>query len=427
MTSILVEPVSHPLAATVVVPGSKSIANRALVCAALADGTSRLMGVPDGDDTAALVDCLSRLGVGVLLEGDEAEVRGCGGELTRGPVTLMCRLAGTTSRFVTAVAVLGPGPYLIDGDGPLRSRPMAPLHGALAALGASVESLGEPGHLPVMIAGVRQRGTTGGRQSVRVAGDISSQYITALMLIGPYLDTGLRIELATELVSRPYVDMTRAVMAAFGCADVEIGHRTIEIAPGRYVGCEYPVEPDASSASYPLAAAAIVGGRVRVDGLGSVSHQGDTRFADVLAEMGCDVERAPTWTEVRRTGPLTGIEVDMADISDCAPTLAVVAATATSPTRVTGVGFIRAKESDRIGDVVRELRRCGIDAEAETDGFIVRPGGLRGAHVMTYHDHRIAMSFALLGLVMPGMVIDDPAVVSKSFPGFWRLLSSLKN
>lgn len=423
-----VQPVGRAIDATVTVPGSKSIANRALVCAALADGVCTLENLADGDDTVAMVDCLGRLGIDVDIEGDRAVVHGSGGVLPDGPIVLPTKLAGTTSRFLTALAALGPGPYIIDGEAPLRSRPMGPLHDALMALGAVVHPMDKQGHLPVQIRSGEPRAD---RAVVRIRGDVSSQYISALMMIAPYLPHGMRIELTTELVSVPYVEMTASVMESFGVGGVVLaesaGKHVIEVPAGRYRGCTYVVEPDASSASYPLAAAAIAGGRVRVRGLRTPSLQSDARFVDALALMGCEVIRDDDGVEVRRTGSLHGITVDMKDFSDTAPTMAVVAAIAGSPTRVTGIGFIRGKESDRIGDVVNELRRCGVDAEAEADGFIIRPGGVHGARVHTYHDHRVAMSFALLGLVTPGIEIEDPGVVSKSLPGYWHLLDALTN
>lgn len=423
-----VAPRGRPLDAVVTVPGSKSISNRALVCAALADGTCVVENLADGDDTVAMIDCLGRLGIRVEVEGDRAVVHGTAGRLPQGPIVLPTRLAGTTSRFLTALAALGPGPYVIDGEAPLRARPMAPLHDALMALGAVVHPMDRQGHLPVQVrAGDRRTD----RAVVRIRGDVSSQYISALMMIAPYLFGGLRIELTTELVSVPYVEMTASVMASFGVDGVEVsavnGKHVVDVPAGRYRACGYVVEPDASSASYPFAAAAIAGGRVRVRGLRTPSLQSDTLFVDALARMGCEVIRDSDGIEVRRTGALHGITVDMKDFSDTAPTMAAVASVAGSPTRVTGIGFIRGKESDRIGDVVNELRRCGVDAEAEPDGFIVRPGALHAARVRTYHDHRVAMSFALLGLVTDGMEIEDPSVVSKSLPGFWQLLEELAN
>jgi 3-phosphoshikimate 1-carboxyvinyltransferase len=415
-----VVPATGPLDATVTVPGSKSIANRALVCAALAEGVSVLDSVAPGDDTAALIDCLSRLGVevaGMAGVPDRLEVRGVDGMLAPGPELLPARLGGTTSRFVTALAALGPGPYTIDGDPPLRARPMAPLHEALRALGASVEANEREGYLPVTVSGGAMRGAR-----VAMPGDVSSQYVTALMLIAPYLTDGLTIELTTTLVSRPYVEITAAVMRSFGAEGIAVGDDLVRVEPGRYVAIEYVVEPDASSASYPLAAAAIVGGRVTVEGLGMASLQGDARFAELLAAMGCDVTRTETSTAVARPveRPLTGIDVDMADLSDLVPTLAVVATRAATPTRITGVGFIRRKESDRLGDLATELRKLGAVVDVEPDGLRISPtSAWHGARLATHHDHRLAMAFGVLGLAVHGVEIEDPTVVSKSWPGFW--------
>jgi 3-phosphoshikimate 1-carboxyvinyltransferase len=405
------------------VPGSKSIANRALVCAALADGRSIIEGLPPGDDTVALVECLGLLGIAVELTPEGAVVDGRGGTLLPGPLTLPARLAGTTSRFVTALAALGTGPYVVDGDPPLRTRPMGPLHDALVRLGASVRPLEAPGRLPVEIVGP----ATGGRVAVR--GDISSQFVTALMLIGPCLRGGVRIDLASPLVSRPYVEMTGSVMAAFGGGTVCVTDDSIEVDEGRYIPTTFHVEPDATSAGYPLAVAALAGGAIAVYGLTRSSLQGDARFVDVLALMGCGVEWSGAGVTVSRdvARSLTGVDVDMADMSDLVPTLAVVAATATSPTRIRGVGFIRGKESDRLGDLAAELAKTGARVVVEEDGLLIdpAPSTLHGARLATHHDHRLAMAFGVLGTVVHGIEVEDPPVVSKSWPDFWQMLEHI--
>ena len=304
---------------------------------------------------------------------------------------------------------------------------MTPLHDALAALGAQVSPGERWGHLPVTVVGpLGGTATAGGAPaSVAIRGDVSSQYITALMLIGPYLPDGLRIELTTPLVSRPYLGITGAVMASFGVDGVDDRRRRVTVPAGRYRATDYTVEPDASSASYPLAAAAIVGGTVHVPGLTQASLQGDARFADVLGEMGCDVVVNDRGTTVTREGPLRGLDIDMVDLSDLVPTLAVVAPFAHTPTTIRGVGFIRGKESDRLGDLCRELRSAGVRATETDDGLVVAPGHPHGARLGTHHDHRLAMSFGLLGLVVDGIEIEDPDVVSKSWPDFWQMLEEL--
>ena len=424
MTALLVTPLLHPIDAVVAVPGSKSIANRALVCAALADGTSTLGNVPDGDDTEAMLTCLELLGVSVarkVTATGTTTITGTGGALRPGPAQLPTRLAGTTSRFITALAALGLGPYTIDGDPPLRARPMAPLHDALVALGATVQAVAQLGHLPVIVSGPPR--ATG---RIDVPGDISSQFLTALMLIGPYLPGGLSVRITTPLVSRPYLDITRAVMSDFGHDGVTIGDDHIDVATGRYSGRDYMVEPDATSAGYPLAAAAICGGRVEIPGLTKASMQGDAGFCDVLAAMGCTSVRDEQSTIVEGDQRLDGVDIDMVDLSDLVPTVAAVAAFAASPTRIRGVGFIRAKESDRLGDLCGELRRLGVHAAETEDGLTIEPNDLHGSRLDTHHDHRLAMAFGLIGLRIAGVEVDDPGVVSKSWPGYWDMLRALQ-
>ncbi len=414
---------SAALDAEVRVPGSKSITNRALVCAALAHGTTSLDGVLVADDTEAMMSGLRELGVGLTLDRPAAHVEVVGTRSGRdlGGGLVDSRLSGTTSRFLLPVAALADATSVVDGEAPLRRRPMGDLLDALAQLGAEVEPLGQPGHLPVRVDG---RGLAGGAVAVR--GDVSSQFLSALLLAAPSMDRGLDVEVTTELVSLPYVEMTLEVMAAFGARVQRTGRERIEVEPGGYRAPErYEVEPDASAASYAFAAAAIVGGRVRVEGLGVTSLQGDLAFLDALESMGATVERTARWVEVRGGAELRGVEVDLRDCSDTAQTLAVVAPFATSSTTITGIGFIRGKETDRIAAVVAELRRCGIDAEELPDGLRVHPGVPRGATVQTYDDHRMAMSFALLGLRTPGLSIADPGCVAKTFPGYWGLLDEI--
>jgi 3-phosphoshikimate 1-carboxyvinyltransferase len=420
---LAIDPLAAPPDATVRVPGSKSLTNRALVAAALAEGTSTLRGALFADDTEAMVGALDALGLDVRTDPDGARITvvGCGGAVPPGPASVDVRLSGTTARFLAPLLALGRGRYVLDAGAPFRARPMGPVLDALPALGATVTPLGAQGHLPVAIDA---EGPRGGR--VEVAGDVSSQFLSGLLLAGPAVTGGLTVVLTTDLVSEPYVELTLDTMRAFGATVDRPDPGTFVVQPGGYRACTYDVEPDASAASYLLAAAAITGGRVRVEGLGGAARQGDAAFADVLASMGAEVHRDATGTEVRGTGQLTGIDVDLGDLSDTAQTLAAVAVFADRPTRVRGIGFIRRKETDRIGAVVTELRRLGIHAVEEPDGFVVHPGTPRPGRVRTYDDHRMAMSFALLGLVVPGIEIADPGCVAKTFPTYFDVLDQLR-
>ena len=397
------------------VPGSRSITNRALVCAALAPGTSTLEGILDADDTEAMLDCLGALGIAVRVDGDVAEVDGCGGSPPPGPRSLQTRLSGTTTRFVVPLCALGAGTYTVDGSGAMRRRPMSDLLSALRDLGVEIRDT--DGHLPITVDA--SGGIEGGSVSIR--GDSSSQFLSGLLLSAPAMRRGLEVRVEGPLKSRPFVDMTRAVMRAFGATVT--GDR---VEPGGYVPTHYRIEPDALSACYFWAAAAITGSTVVVDGIGAGSIQGDVAFVDVLERMGCRIEKGPTHISVTGPARLRAVEVDMSDISDQAPTLAVVAAFAEGTTRAGGVGFIRRKESDRIAAVVTELSRLGVPAAEEPDGFLVHGRRPRAGAVETYDDHRIAMSFALAGLVVPGIEILDPEVVGKTFPGYFGELARFR-
>jgi 3-phosphoshikimate 1-carboxyvinyltransferase len=413
------------------VPGSKSLTNRALICAALANGESYITNLAPGDDSVAMKDILVALGVQIdaansfdASQGAGVRVGGHGGVLPIGPLTLFAGLAGTTSRFVTALCALGTGPYVVDGFEALRGRPMGPLHQAVRDLGVQVRCVEQPDHLPVEISGPIAPDV----RSISLRGDISSQYLSAVMMIAPMLTYGLVIQLVTPLVSRPYVELTAGVMRQFGAQQVEVGESQVMIGPGGYAPASYVVEPDASSASYPLALTAICGGEVQIVGLGSAALQGDVRFVELLAAMGCDVRWSEdaVWLGRDPQRPLKGIEVDMADISDLVPTMAVVAAIAETATTISGVGFIRNKESDRLGDLVAELAVLGVDAEETDDGVMIRPSShrLRSGRVATHHDHRLAMAFAVLGAVIGEVEIENPEVVTKSWPGFFAEFES---
>jgi 3-phosphoshikimate 1-carboxyvinyltransferase len=411
----MVQPLSEPPDATVRVPGSKSLTNRALVCAAFADGRSTLSGALVADDTEAMLGALGELGVTIERDSTTLVVQGTGGAVPAGPAELDARYSGTTARFLAPVLAAGTGPYRLDAFEPMRARPMGPVIEALRVLGTDVEEEGEPGHLPMTIAG----GARGGR--VELPGHVSSQFLSGLLLAGPMFELGVEVHLTTPLVSVPYVALTRQVMAAFG-----VTVDGTSVAPGRYRSTDYVVEPDASAASYFFAAAAVTGGRVTIAGLGRSSAQGDLAFVDVLEQMGASVERTATSITVTGAGALHGVTVDLGDFSDMAQTLAAVAVFADSPTAVTGIDFIRRKETDRIGETVANLRRLGVEADEDNDGFTVHPGAVHGGRVETHDDHRMAMSFAVVGLRVPGVEIVDPGCVAKTYPEFWTDLDQLR-
>jgi 3-phosphoshikimate 1-carboxyvinyltransferase len=318
---------------------------------------------------------------------------------------------------------LGSGVFVLDGNEAMQKRPIQPLLDALATLGVRATSLRGNGCPPIR---VEASGFEGG--AVRMPGGVSSQYFSALLMVAPCTRRGIVIDVDGDLVSKPYLDVTAQAMGAFGASvERDAEYRHFEVKPTPYVATTYAVEPDASAASYFFAAAAITGGRVVVPGLGSRSLQGDLGFVRVLERMGCQVRQNERETEVVGPKALTGIEVDMANLSDTAQTLAAIAPFATGPTRVTGIGFIRRKETDRIGAVVTELKRLGVRAEEEADGFVVHPGVPRPADVETYDDHRMAMSFAVAGLVAKGIRIRSPSCVSKTFPEFFSVLERLRN
>lgn len=407
------------------VPGSKSHANRCLVCASLADGLSRLEGLPDGDDTSTMLAALDRLGLGVDREDGAVVVRGPLPVGDEDEVTLWAGLGGTTSRFLTALAALREGPSIVDGEAPLRGRPMGPLHDALRDLGHEVRALGVRGRLPVRVSRAAARGGL-----VGVGAETSSQFLSALMMTGPVRNGGLVIEVEGTFVSRPYVDMTTAVMRSFG-ADVRWSASDTavrcEIVGEGYRPATVRIEPDASSGAYGAAAAAIAGGSVRIRGLASVSLQPDLGFLQVLGEMGCAVAVDGRDVVVSRDPgvALRSVDVDMGAMSDQVPTLAAVAATARGTTVIRGVGFIRNKESDRLGDLAAGLSAVGIRAEVTDDGLEVRGGSPRAGLVDPHDDHRLAMSIGLLGLATEGIEVSDPSVVGKSWPNYWSAIEAL--
>ena len=424
-----IEPIEHPIDARPPIPGSKSFTNRALLVAALANGTTTLDGVLFADDTDAMVGCLTSIGIELAVDraARRVVVHGIDGVVPAAPPgrVLDVRQSGTTARFLPPMLALGEGSYAVDGDAQMRKRPMGDLATAIRAVGGRLEGDGD--RLPFTVVG---GGVRGG--AARLAGHVSSQFLSGLLLSAPYFAEGLTVELTSELVSKPYIDVTLATMAAFGVDVANDRYRVFDVRPGRYQAPiePYAIEPDASAASYFFAAAALCGGTVEVVGLGQGAVQGDVRFADLLGAMGATVVRAGKTLAVSGPpdGVLRGIDADMGDCSDTAQTLAAVAAFATGSSRVRGIGFIRRKETDRIAAVVRELERCGIEAIEEDDGFVVHPSpaGPHGAVIETYDDHRMAMSFALIGLRVPGIEIADPGCVTKTFPGYFDVLEALR-
>ena len=413
-----ITPCEH-VQATLTLPGSKSYTHRALMAAALAAGESVLTNALAAEDTELTAAALKQLGAGIDWQGATIRVTGRNGRWLPARLPIYLGNSGTSMRFLTALAALGEGEYLLTGTERLCQRPLGELLEALGQAGVQVVSERGDGCPPVRVTG----GLTGGR--TKLSGAISSQYLSALLFIGPLAPKGLKIDITGELVSRPYVDLTLEVLSDFGISYYREGYRLFQLAGGQsYLPREYAIEADASSASYFWAAAALTGGRVTITNLNLASSQGDAAFPEVLGRMGCAVESTPAGLTVQG-GPLQGVTVDMSTMPDLVPTLAVLAAFARGDTVITGVAHLRHKESDRLHAVATELGKLGIEARETPDGLIIRGGAPKGALIHTYNDHRIAMSFAVAGLKIPAVVIEDPECVAKSFPNFWQFFEQL--
>ena len=419
----MMQPLEQPPDCEVRVPGSKSITNRAVLIAALADGPSVLEGALFSDDTEYMAEAWRRLGIRVAADAAACRlaVDGRGGTIPAPAAALFVGNAGTAMRFLLPALCLGHGRYHLDGSARMRERPIQDLVEALRPLGAQVRCSAGNGCPPVEVTADGLRGGC-----TQVAAAKSSQFLSAVLLVAPCTRDGVEVEVTGDLVAPPYVDMTIGVMRAFGVAVGRDGYGRFTVAPQRYTARRYGIEPDASSAHYFLAAAALCGGRVRVAGLGYASLQGDVRFIDLLEQMGATVTRGDAFLEVRGGGELDGIEADMNAISDTAPTLAALAPFARRPVSIRNIAHVRLQESDRLHAVASELQRLGVRVRELDDGLRIEPSAIRAAIVDTYDDHRIAMSFALIGLRVPGIGIRDPACVRKTFPDFFTRLEGLR-
>lgn len=405
--------------ATLRVPGSKSLTNRALVIAALADGAGRIDGALVAEDSEVLIRALRSLGIEVDARGASIEVRGAGGHVPRSSAELDLRLSGTSIRFLTALVALGHGRYRLDGVERMRERPIEDLLAALRALGSDARSLAGNGCPPVEVvaAGLRGGGAT-------VDGGRSSQYLSALLMVAPYAASPVTLRVEGELQSKPFVDMTLRMMADFGVDVERDGYARFDVPTGCYRAHDVTIEGDAMAAGYFWAAAAATGGRARVANLGRRTRQGDARLVDVLERMGCSVTRTDDATEVRgpRAGALRGGDFDLNDMPDQAQTLAAVALFADGPVRIRNVWNLRIKETDRLSALATELRRLGADVEEERAGLTVHPlvRPPQGPVTLeTYGDHRMAMALAVAGARLPGVVIRDPGCVAKTYPSFF--------
>jgi 3-phosphoshikimate 1-carboxyvinyltransferase len=411
------------------IPGSKSITNRALVLAALAEGTTRLEGVLESDDTRYMQQALAELGIAVrTLSATTLEIDGGRRHLRAPKKPLFIGNSGTTVRFLTALACLVDGPVTLVGDEAMAKRPIQDLVAGLSQLGVKIDCA--TGCPPLTVYG---GSLPGGRLTMR--GDRSSQYFSALLLAGALSDGETELSIEGDLVSRPYVEITRRMVEDFG-GKIEVTEKGFWWrGGGHYSARGYAIEPDASSASYAFAFAAATGSKIRVPGLGPGALQGDYGFVDLLERMGARVERATDATTVHGGGRLAGIDADMFHISDTVMTLAAIAPLADGPTSIRNVANIRIKETDRLAATVAELRRLGQEVSEGPDWLRIEPRPLTPAVVRSYKDHRMAMSFAILGAAAGAsyasdpsrsvdVSIEDPACVAKTYPAFWRDLAA---
>jgi 3-phosphoshikimate 1-carboxyvinyltransferase len=426
MKILALPPFNAPARGTISVPGSKSINNRALLLAALAQGTSTLTGALDSDDTRIFAACLKALGFEVTHDraAQTFNVKGCGGVLPDQGADLFVGNAGTAARFLLAMCALGTAPIRFDGVEAMRKRPMGDLISLLVHQGASVSYEGEQGFFPLTLKG---NGLSGGALSLDPRK--SSQQVSAALMVAPFAKVDTLLTLTGDIVSEPYIAMTIAMMADWGVHVDRPEPGTLKVAQGQHYQAKanYAVEPDASSASYFFAAAAVTGGSVTIPNLSRGSLQGDALFVDALAAMGAKIEDDARGLTVTGPARLNGVTIDMNAISDTAPTLAAIASNASSPTLITGVEHMRWKETDRIKAMVTQLAAMGADVEERQDGMLIKPSKLQRTQVATYDDHRMAMSLAIAGIANQGVDIEDPDCTSKTFPTFFEVLAALRS
>ncbi len=425
--TLQIKPIPNPLKSSVRVPGSKSLTNRSLLISALADGITTINNALFSDDSLYFANVLQTLGFNITLSPEEAciIVEGLGGKIPAQQADLFIGNAGTAARFLSAFLTLGNGEFLLDGDARMRERPIEDLINALTHLGAKVEAINDQQSPLCPPIKIKASGLSGGK--TKIAGNTSSQVLSALLMVAPYAKTPVEINVTTELFSKPYVDLTLSVMSDFGVEVDRFGYHRFVIHPALYnPHISYSIESDASAASYFFAASAICGGSVRIENINRKSKQGDIRFLDVLAKAGCLVTQYENSIEVTGPSEFMGLDLDLGDMPDTAQTLAAVAPFATSPTRIRGIASARLKETDRISATCNELNRIGVQVVEHDDGMTIYPcNEFHPATIQTYNDHRMAMAFSLIGLRVPGIVIENPGCVSKTFPDFYDVLESL--
>ncbi len=408
--------------ATVSVPGSKSYTQRALITAALAQGRSVIRDALVSEDTAYLIDALGRLGAGIKQDGATLTVDGTHGKPACPSQRVMMGNNGTGLRLLAGLAALCDGTVIIDGSARMRQRPIQPLMDALRMLGVNAKCLRGNGCPPIQVEGA---GIPGGRALLDAG--LSSQFLSSLLLAAPYAAKNVIIHLQGPLASQPYVQITIDVMAAFGVRVQQPEETSFSIeVPQTYTPRDYRVEGDVSSATYFMAAAAVCGGTIRIANIGPNSLQGDLRFTEILSAFGCPVRLSEDGLEI--SGPLSRHEdmcFDLGDVPDMVPALAAVSAFRRGKTSMKNIGHLRVKECDRIAALASELNRIGVTVEEKDDEMTVQGPPTQGGEIACFNDHRIAMSFAVVGLSIPGISITDPACVNKSFPDFWNILDSL--
>jgi len=401
-------------------PGSKSYTHRLLIASALSDGRCLIKNMLKSEDTLLTLGALNRMGVETKETGDGLRVEGTGGVLAPSDDPIFLGNSGTSMRLLTGVAAIGNGTYTLCGTDRMHERPIQDLMDALAMINVPARSQNNNGCPPVDVTGSR---IIGGHVSINC--ETSSQYLSSLLLIAPYTEKGLDIHVTHGPVSKPYIDMTVDIVEQLGIQVSRDGYTYFQVPGNRtYKHGVYTVEPDCSQAGYFWAMAAVTQKRINVGHISRNSRQGDVRFVDVLEKMGCEVEHGEDGIAV--TGrPLRAVTVDMSDMPDIVPTLAVVASFAEGTTRIKNVAHLKEKESDRLGSVALELKKMGIEATVHDTGLDIKGGAPHGAEIHTYNDHRIAMSFAVAGLVVSGVHIMDEHCVAKSFPNFWDVFEGL--